>query len=119
MFAVYLGHDCGLKVPPVQLVMLPVRSASSPEAQDLRGRIKLSHAGSWRGRPGRWDAVRRCPGLSPAFERFDDDHLPATARAWRANIDWIVGRVVNDGHRDAKQLSGTVEMATQWVYRER
>jgi len=88
----------------------PARAASSPETQVLRGGICSGHAGSWRGGPGRVDTPRRSAGLSPAFAGFDDEHAPATARAWRTGVFRLHGRCFDSGWRNAEQFAGTFEM---------
>ena len=100
--SVDIGQNRGLRWPPEREAVSPARAASSPQAQDLRGALKASHAGSWRGGPGRCGGVRRCAGLAPAFEGFDDDHVSAAARAWRADIGRVGQRIGNGGWCDAE-----------------
>src|SRR5213076_1550039 len=53
--------------------------------------------------------MRRCAGLAPARERLDDDHAPAAARAWRANVGWVLRRVLVRQRRDGQQVAGERE----------
>ena len=53
----------------------------------LRPGTAAGRAGSPRISPGWWSAVRWCPGLTPAPERLDDDHVSAAAWARRTGIE--------------------------------
>src|ERR1700722_4000921 len=44
-------------------------------------------AGSRRISPGWWSAVRWCAGLTPAFERLDDDHVSTAGWARQTGIE--------------------------------
>ena len=54
--------------------------------------------------------MRRGTRSARAFEGFDDDHVPAAARAQRADIGWFVGLVFIGRRGDAEQAPGMVEM---------
>ena len=53
--------------------------------------------------------VRRCARLPPPLERLDDDHAPAAAGAWRAEVVWFFRCVVIGRRRDGQQLAGERE----------
>lgn len=49
--------------------------------------------------------MRRVPGLA-RWEGFDDDHAPATARAWRTGVGLDFGLWRLNLWRDGKQAAG-------------
>jgi hypothetical protein len=51
--------------------------------------------------------VRWCAGLTPGFERLDDDHVSATAWTWWADIERLFRHVVIGG--GGEELAGTCE----------
>src|SRR6476619_1880764 len=53
--------------------------------------------------------MRRCARLAPAREGLDDDHVPAAARAWRADIDRALWLIVVRWRRDGQQRAGEPE----------
>ena len=73
--------------------------------------MKASHAGSWRGGPGRVGGRRRCAGLAPAFEDFDDEHASAAAWAWRAGILRFDRLGSGHGRGSTEQLAGVFEVS--------
>lgn len=79
---------------------------ASPEAQRLRGGVKASHAGSWRKFPVRRWCGRRSPGLLPACEGFDHDHLAAAARAWGPDVRWLVRFIIVGKRCNLQQSAG-------------
>jgi len=44
------------------------------------------------------------PGLTPAGEGLDDDHVPATARARQTDIERLVRQVIVERRRDGEKL---------------
>ena len=44
--------------------------------------------------------------MLPALESLDDEHVPATAGAQRAQIEWLVGAGLLGSRSDAQQLAG-------------
>lgn len=53
--------------------------------------------------------MRRCARLAPAFERLDDDHAPATARALRPHGGRFLRNVVVGWSRNRQQLASAIE----------
>lgn len=84
------------------------RDRVCPATQGSQDAFQASHAGSWRKFP---DQQRRWwwrAGLPPAFERLDDDHVTAAARAWWAMVLNFL-RFVIRRWRDIEQLAGERE----------
>ena len=75
----------------------------------LRAGTVADRAGSRRISPGWWSAVRWCTGLTPAFERLDDDHVSTTAWAGWAHIERLVRHVVIWRRRDGEKFTGACE----------
>lgn len=42
----------------------------------------------------------------PAFEHLDDDHASAATWAWGADLDWLVGSVVDKRRGSVQELAG-------------
>ena len=55
------------------------------------------------------ECMRRRARLPPPLEGLDDDHAPAAAGAWRADIDRFLRRSSIGRRRDGEQLAGARE----------
>ena len=49
----------------------------------------------------------RRPGLAPAAEGLDDDHVSTAAGAWRPDIGWLIRRVVLGCWGDGEKFTDT------------
>jgi len=50
--------------------------------------------------------MRRRPGLAPASEGLDDDHVATAAWARRSGVERLFGRVIIGRWRDGEQFAG-------------
>ena len=73
--------------------------------------LGVSHAGSWRHRPGWCGTNWRRARLRPALEGFDDDHVPAAARTGRPRLRQFDRFIWLCWRRHREQLSDRATLA--------
>lgn len=86
-----------------------MRVCPLPEAECLRLKAGSYHAGSWGSLPVRCGFVRRSARPPPAFEHLDDNHSPAAAGAWRAEVVRFVRGIIIRWRGDVQQFASERE----------
>ena len=119
-FVAVLGHGArvsgaammvGQRASDRQPTTSGTRAADWPQRGCSGPGVVQSVPGHEEGLPVGFGAMRGRPGLTPAGEGLDDDHMPTAARARRTDIERLVRYVViTERWRDGEEFAGACEV---------